>query len=192
MDATAKLALISAVLATYNYHREAPGGDRHLASTGACIEAIDDITTLDPQSSDAPGDYSRLTGRLARDGYLAGMLAPADHSAPVPVKDDNPYERACARYNRAEASYRAVAAHIGALVNASEAEFEAARAELRQYETSPGIPLPQYEEHSGTPGCGPGAGVLTCRRCIAEIERRPMGSSVGDLQVGFNLRLEDD
>jgi hypothetical protein len=57
---------------------------------------------------------------------------------------ENPYEVACLRFNRASENYPKVKAHAGQMLRDAEDEYEAARANLAQYETSPGIPKPEY------------------------------------------------
>jgi hypothetical protein len=58
----------------------------------------------------------------------------------------NPYEAACERFNRASANYPKAQAEAERILREADEEYEAARANLRQYESQPGIPLPQYGE----------------------------------------------
>jgi len=61
----------------------------------------------------------------------------------------NPYEEARERLDLADKAYREIRAARAALAEAEtvvEAEWAAANRNLRQYETVPGIPLPQYRE----------------------------------------------
>ena len=61
----------------------------------------------------------------------------------------NPYETARERLERAGQAcleVRAAKARIEDLEVTIEAEWSAATRDLRQYETTPGIPLPQFRE----------------------------------------------
>jgi hypothetical protein len=60
----------------------------------------------------------------------------------------NEYEAACERFNRASENHPIAMAEAQRIVDAANDEYEAAQANLRQYESSPGIPLPQYREHA--------------------------------------------
>ena len=62
-------------------------------------------------------------------------------SAPV-----NPYEAACGRFERANQNYPVIKAYAEMLLREANDEWDAAQANLRQYESQPGIPLPQYRE----------------------------------------------
>ena len=80
-------------------------------------------------------------------------LVPGFTGMPVTCGDDwhdedepNPYEAACERFNAALGACGRARVEADRLLRETEDEFEAARANLRQYETSPGIPLPQYRE----------------------------------------------
>jgi hypothetical protein len=60
-----------------------------------------------------------------------------------------PYEATRERLERASEMLREIRAVKAALKNVqicAEAEWASATRDLRQYETSPGIPLPQYRE----------------------------------------------
>ena len=61
----------------------------------------------------------------------------------------NPYEEACARLELANQAHRELRAIRAALERAGiavEAEWAAATRNLRQYESQPGIPLPEFRE----------------------------------------------
>ena len=61
----------------------------------------------------------------------------------------NPYEEARERLERANQAHRelrAVKAQLENVQTLVEAEWAAATRNLRQYETTPGIPLPEYRE----------------------------------------------
>ena len=63
----------------------------------------------------------------------------------------NPYEEARERLERANQTHRELVAIKAALENVQylvQAEWAAATRNLRQYETTPGIPLPQYREQA--------------------------------------------
>ena len=62
-------------------------------------------------------------------------------SAPV-----NPYEAACDRFERANQNYPVIKAYAEMLLREANDEWDAAQANLRQYESQPGIPLPQFRE----------------------------------------------
>jgi len=64
MDDLARLALIRAVLATFNEHHESEDGDRHLSDTALCIEMIDAI-------ADGPA----TEGRALSDGWITPEAA---------------------------------------------------------------------------------------------------------------------
>jgi len=61
---------------------------------------------------------------------------------------DNPYEQACDRFNRASDNYRKAKIDSERIIRDADAEYEAAEANLRRYESSPGIALPEYREGS--------------------------------------------
>ncbi|HEV2452391.1 MAG TPA: hypothetical protein VGS62_10760 [Streptosporangiaceae bacterium] len=58
----------------------------------------------------------------------------------------NPYEEACERFNRASANYPKAKAESERILREANDEYDAAQDNLRQYESRPGIPLPQYRE----------------------------------------------
>lgn len=58
----------------------------------------------------------------------------------------NPYEQACERFNRASANYPKAEAEAARILREANDEYDAAQANLRRYESAPGIPLPQYRE----------------------------------------------
>ena len=61
----------------------------------------------------------------------------------------NPYEEARERLERANQAHRelrAVKAQLENVQTLVEAEWAAATRNLRRYETTPGIPLPEYRE----------------------------------------------
>jgi len=55
----------------------------------------------------------------------------------------NPYEAAAERFERASRAYPLAKAESARLLREANDEYEAAEADLRQYESQPGIPLPQ-------------------------------------------------
>jgi hypothetical protein len=59
---------------------------------------------------------------------------------------DNAYEQACERFNRANAAYPEAKNEAERILEAAEEEWNAALANLRQYESQPGIPLPEFRE----------------------------------------------
>jgi hypothetical protein len=58
----------------------------------------------------------------------------------------NPYEKACERFNTAVRNYSIAKAKAEEMVAEADREWMAAEANVRQYESRPGIPLPQYRE----------------------------------------------
>jgi hypothetical protein len=58
----------------------------------------------------------------------------------------NPYEAACERFERANQNYPKAKAESERILREAEEEWDAAQANLRLYESQPGIPLPQYRE----------------------------------------------
>jgi hypothetical protein len=58
----------------------------------------------------------------------------------------NEYEQAVKRFNAAVRNHAIARADAEAMVAAADDEWEAAEANLRQHESQPGIPLPQYRE----------------------------------------------
>lgn len=56
----------------------------------------------------------------------------------------NPYEAACARFERISRSRSEIIKAAKAVIQWADDEYDAAQAELRQYEASPGIPKPEY------------------------------------------------
>jgi hypothetical protein len=65
---------------------------------------------------------------------------------PAPAPEPNPYEAACARFNAAVRNHAIATAEADAMVRAADDEWEAANANLAEYEDRPGIPKPQYRE----------------------------------------------
>jgi hypothetical protein len=63
----------------------------------------------------------------------------------------NPYEEAAERFARADQNYPKAKAEAFRILQEADDEWAAAQANLRQYESFPGIPLPQYrQEMEGT------------------------------------------
>jgi hypothetical protein len=62
----------------------------------------------------------------------------------------NDYERACERFNRISGSIAEIQQEAKAVIQWAEDEYAAAQDNLRQYESSPGIPLPQYRTRHDT------------------------------------------
>jgi hypothetical protein len=56
----------------------------------------------------------------------------------------NPYERAALRFANALSGYNIAKDLAQRMVDAANDEYEAAHADLRQYESQPGIALPEY------------------------------------------------
>ena len=61
-------------------------------------------------------------------------------------KPANPYEAARTRLERATKSYQDAKVRAEQILCDAVNELDAAEAGLRQYETSPGIPLPEFRE----------------------------------------------
>jgi hypothetical protein len=74
---------------------------------------------------------------------LAFLQVQERSEAGVPA---NPYEAACERYGRANQNWPKAKAEAERLLREADEEWSAALDNLRQYETAPGIPLPQYRE----------------------------------------------
>lgn len=81
---------------------------------------------------------------------LAGQLEAGASSPAVDTGEENgpvnAYEAACERFSRASQNYPKAKAESERIIREADEEFDAAQANLRQYETSPGIPLPEYRE----------------------------------------------
>jgi len=58
----------------------------------------------------------------------------------------NPYEAASERFQQASRNYPKAKAEAERILREADDEYDAAEANLRQYESQPGIPLPQYRE----------------------------------------------
>lgn len=58
----------------------------------------------------------------------------------------NPYEAAVARFDRASVNHRKAHDEADRILREANDEYIAADADLRQYESAPGIPLPQYRQ----------------------------------------------
>ena len=56
------------------------------------------------------------------------------------------YEAACKRFEAASRNYPVAKAKAERILREASDEYDAAEANLRQYESQPGIPLPQYRE----------------------------------------------
>ena len=61
----------------------------------------------------------------------------------------NNYELACERFENIGRNYKKITDAAMAVIEWAGTEYEAASANLRQYETSPGIPLPEYRQNAG-------------------------------------------
>lgn len=71
--------------------------------------------------------------------------------AGTPMPDANPYEAARNRMETATNAARLVSAIAKTLDQIANDEFDAASANLRQYEVKPGIPMPEYRYPNGIP-----------------------------------------
>jgi hypothetical protein len=60
----------------------------------------------------------------------------------------NDYEKACERFERISQNYDAIRKVAQGVIDWANEEYDAAQANLRQYESQPGIPLPQYREQA--------------------------------------------
>jgi hypothetical protein len=58
----------------------------------------------------------------------------------------NPYEAACERLERASANLPKAKAEAERILREADDEYYAATANLRLYESQPGVPLPEYRE----------------------------------------------
>lgn|SRR5487761_935269 len=106
----------------------------------------------------------------------------------------NPYEAACERFNRASANWPKAKAEAEQLLREADDEWNAARANLRQYEQSPGIPLPQYRTPLGTSEAAPAYVACSAIAGHGDDEAEPCGKpsrflverSDGDRSYGIN------
>ncbi len=64
----------------------------------------------------------------------------------------NDYEKACERFNRISGSYEQIKRTAAGVIEWADDEYEAAQDNLRQYESQPGVPLPQYRQPTGAGG----------------------------------------
>jgi hypothetical protein len=71
-------------------------------------------------------------------------LAEESETGPETLLGTNPYEAACERFDHIVRTRPKIIADARAKIAAAEQEWEDAQANLRQYESAPGIPLPQY------------------------------------------------
>ena len=60
----------------------------------------------------------------------------------------NDYERAAERFENISRNYKTITDAAMTVIEWAGTEYEAASANLAKYETSPGIPLPEYRESS--------------------------------------------
>ncbi len=60
--------------------------------------------------------------------------------------DTSPYEAARARFDRIAENHAGIVKCAQGVIDWANGEYDAAQANLRQYEESPGIPLPEYRE----------------------------------------------
>lgn len=72
------------------------------------------------------------------------METPGTPETPAPAPEPNPYEEACARFNRISEDIPNIRAAVRNILHWAENEYIAAQANLRLYEESPGIPKPEY------------------------------------------------
>ena len=63
----------------------------------------------------------------------------------------NDYEKACERFEQISRNYDAITKTAKAVIQWADDEYAAAQDNLRQYESKPGIPLPQYREREWSP-----------------------------------------
>lgn len=76
--------------------------------------------------------------------HLTAVNPITDPAAAEAINSKNPYEAAGYRFARASENYPKAKAESERILREAEEEYEAAEANLRQYETSPGIPKPEY------------------------------------------------
>ena len=60
----------------------------------------------------------------------------------------NDYELACERFNRISQDFAKIVEAAQGVITWANEEYEAAQDSLRKYESSPGIPLPEYRQPS--------------------------------------------
>lgn len=78
--------------------------------------------------------------------HLSAVNPVTDPGTAEAVYGKNPYEAACDRFNEASENYPKAKAEAERILREAEEEYEAAQANLRQYEVSPGIPRPEYRD----------------------------------------------
>lgn len=100
-----------------------------------------------PVLADADGIASALDRVAAAAGEALAMVG--DVGAAGDVAPVSPYEAACARFDAASANYPKAKAEAKRILRAAESEYDAATANLRRYESAPGIARPEAAEVGG-------------------------------------------
>ncbi|HEX6519654.1 MAG TPA: hypothetical protein VF070_06500 [Streptosporangiaceae bacterium] len=90
-----------------------------------------------------PGALIQIAGRPGPDQKRTRGMS---NTSQAPAAAENPYEATCQRFNRAGENCTKVKAQTRQMLRDAEDEYEAARAALALYETSPGIPKPEYRD----------------------------------------------
>lgn len=98
-----------------------------------CLQTA--MEALVQRKAAAVDQVTRLEARIAE---LEDRLRDHRHASP--------YETACERFQAASEDYRKAKAEAHRILTEAEAEYSAAEDGLRQFESAPGIPLPQYRE----------------------------------------------
>jgi hypothetical protein len=163
------------------------------------LTLLSGITTLGSADDETwkgfwPGLVTRIVIDLDELGddvasrLVAEILAEVHERLVPPMTPPEEYELACARLDAADLRAQYVRRGNERDMQAAEAEYEAAQANLRRFEASPGIPLPQYDplrqEQAACAQCGQpgdeeslypweyeGKGCYICRDSVACSER---------------------
>lgn len=118
----------------------------HLMSSagGRCLDAFAPEVQAIVHAAQALG--LPVEAELLTDAEVADMRLTYQPPAPAAewVRPGNPYDAACDRYNRAAEAYPLIKARAEQMIRDADAEVVAATAGLRQYETQPGIAMPEY------------------------------------------------
>jgi hypothetical protein len=116
-----------------DYHRAEAG--KRLAALGPVpVAGLDAITVI---------ESALARERLSRSGPLYHAGGPSGVMPPEPA---NAYEAASQRLAAATENHRLALIASGRIIQQADREYRDAETELRQHESKPGIPLPEYQE----------------------------------------------
>lgn len=139
-------------------------------------------------------------GNEAASETVAGILTEMWRLLVPPMTLTEEYNLACARLDRATGHLEVARKAASTSVLAAEAEYRAARAALGRYESSPGIPKPEYDplRQEGSPEADAGQGRPDVTRGATPAQVREWaggqlmreGASLAEIRAWVSSQLE--